>query len=395
MKLPPLPITGVGLITAAGRGVDAAWEALRAGRSCLAPDADPELAGFAPIKTARCARIAPESIGADHRAARLMGHHARMLLAAVQEAIADAPALADAAGEEVAFFAGMDSFDPAAGDLIGAIRESEDGVRLDHFFSEGIDRIPPLWPLGLLNAIGFSQAAIRHQFRGENAVFSAGAEAAARALWEAADSARLGKAKLGLAAGVSGAISARMIARAVKRGARRAAFAPGEGAGVVLFEAAEEADPGRIRGWLKGRASVRALGTGGGLAGAIRDAAETALSLSGLAPGEIDLLALHGAGEGAADAAEAEAVSALFGCHRPCGLATKGVFGDLWGGSPALDLIIALRALAEGEAPSSRGAEALRFCAEPGAGRGDMRNALVLLQGFDGACAAFVVGRSA
>lgn len=392
MKLPPLPITGVGLITAAGRGVDAAWEALRAGRSCLAPDADPELAGFAPIKTARCARIAPESIGADHRAARLMGHHARMLLAAVQEAAADAPALS---GEEVAFFAGMDSVDPEGGDLIGAIRESEDGVRLDHFFSEGIDAIPPLWPLGLLNAIGFSQTAIHHQFRGENAVFSAGAEAGASAVREAADSARLGKAKLGLAAGVSGVVSARMIARAVKRGARPAAFAPGEGAGVVLFEAVEEADPGRIRGWLKGHASVRALGAGGGLAGAIRGAAEAALALSGLAPGEIDLLALHGAGKGAADAAEAEAVSALFGRHRPCGLATKGVFGDLWGGSPALDVIIALRALAEGEAPPSRGAAALRSCAEPGSGRADMRNALVLLQGFDGACAAFVVGRSA
>ena len=394
MKFSPLPITGVGLATAAGRGVEAAWEALCGGRSLLALDPDPELAGFAPTKTARCERIDPGSIGADHRAARLMGHHVHMLLAAAQEAIAGAPVLPEAAGEEFAFFAGMDSVDPAAGDLIGAVRESEEGVRLDHFFSEGIDRIPPLWPLGLLNAIGFSQAAIQHQLRGENAVFSAGAEATARAVCEAAASVSLGKAKFALAAGVSGVVSARMLARAVKRGARSAACGLGEGAGAVLFEAAENADAGRVHGWLKGWGSVRALETRGGLVRAIQDSAEAALSRSGLAPGDVDLLVIHGAGERLAEAAETEAISSVFRGHRPCGLATKGVFGHLGGGSPALDVIIALKALAEGEAPPFDGAaEALSLCAERGLA--ELRNALVLLQGFDGACAAFALGKSA
>ena len=323
-----------------------------------------------------------------------MGHHVHMLLAAAQEAIVRAPVLPEAAGEEFAFFAGMDSVDPAAGDLIGAVRESEEGVRLDHFFSEGIDRIPPLWPLGLLNAIGFSQAAIQHQLRGENAVFSAGAEATARAVCEAAASVSLGKAKFALAAGVSGVVSARMLARAVKRGARSAACGLGEGAGAVLFEAAENADADRVHGWLKGWGSVRTLETRGGLVRAIQDSAEAALSRSGLAPGDVDLLVIHGAGERLADAAETEAISSVFGGHRPCGLATKGVFGHLGGGSLALDVIIALKALAEGSAPpSGSAAEALSLCAERGLT--ELRNALVLLQGFDGACAAFALGKSA
>ena len=114
MNSPPLPITGVGLVTAAGRGVEPAWEALCAGRSLLSPDTDPELAGFPPIETARCARIDPESIGADRRAARLMGHHTHMLLAAVHDALAGAPVNLEMAGEEVAFFAGMDSVDPGS-----------------------------------------------------------------------------------------------------------------------------------------------------------------------------------------------------------------------------------------------------------------------------------------
>ena len=348
MKFPPIPITGVGLITAAGCGVEPAWEALCAGRSLLAPDTDSELAGFPPIETARCARIDPESIGADRRAARIMGHHTHMLLAAVRGAMGDSPAALEMAGEEVAFFAGMDSVDPGSDELLGAARESGGRADLGHFFREGMDTIPPLWPLGLLNAIGFSQVAIQHGWRGENAVFSAGAEATARAVCEAANSVGAGKARLALAAGVSGVVSARMLARAQRRGAWPAAGGLGEGAGVIRFEKPGDADASRILGWLKGYSSVRALKKRGGLARAIQESAQGALASAGLAPGKVDLLVIHGEGESRADDAEAEAIHSVFGCHKPWGLATKGIFGHLWGGSTALDLIMALKALAEG-----------------------------------------------
>ncbi len=393
---PPLPIIGVGLVTAAGRGVEPAWEALCAARSSLAVDAAPELAGFPPVKTARCARIDPGAIGADRRAARLMRHHVHMLLAAVHDAIVAVPAILETAAEEVAFFAGMDSVDPAGDDLLGAIRGSGDGVCLERFFREGMDSIPPLWPLGLLNAIGFCQVAIQYRLRGENAVFSAGAEATARAICEAAASVRLGKARLALAAGASGAISARMLARAALRGAWPAAWGLGEGAGVVCLGRAEDADAGGICGWLKGHALTRALERGCGLARALEGAARAALAMAGLAPGEVDLVVLHGEGRDRPDEAEAAAVSAIFPDDRPCRLATKGVFGHLWGGSPALDVILALRALAEGVAPPSPGVADARFRrAGQTPGRDGLRNALVLVQGFDGVCAALVVGKDA
>ncbi len=395
MNFPPVPITGVGLVTAAGGGVESAWEALCAGRSLLATDSDPELAGFPPIETARCARIDPESIGAERRAARIMGHHTHMLLAAVHDLMADAPA-PEIAEEDVAFFAGMDSVDPEKDDLIGGVRETGGRVDLAHFFSEGMNAIPPLWPLGLLNAIGFSQTAIQHRWRGENAVFSAGPEATARALCEAADSVGSGKARIALAAGVSGVISARMLARAMRRGAWPQAGGLGEGAGVIRLDKPRDADPSKILCWLKGYSSVRALEKGGGLAQAIRDSARGALACAGLAPERVDLLVVHGEGEPRADNAEEEAIRALFEDHKPWGLATKGVFGHLWGGSPALDLIMAMKALSEGAAPPSPAAESGFFRdATDGSGRGELKNALVLLQGFDGECAALVVGKHA
>lgn len=396
MNFPPIPITGVGLVTAAGRGVEPAWEALCAGRSLLAADTDPELAGFPPIDTARCARIDPASVGVDRRAARIMGRHTHMLLAAVQDVMADAPAGPEVAEEEIAFFAGMDSVDPGRDDLLGAVRESEGRVDLGHFFSEGMDSIHPLWVLGMLNAIGFSQAAIQHRWRGENAVFSAGAEATARALCEAADCVRIGKAKLALCAGVSGVVSARMLARAVRRGVWPQAGGLGEGAGVIRFEKTEVADSSKILGWLKGHCSVRALEKRGGLARAVQESALGALACAGLKPEDVDLLVIHGEGESRADNAEAEAIRAFLGDHKPWGLATKGVFGHLWGGGPALDLIMAMKALAEGAPPTPPAAAGGLFRdAADGSGRDELNNALVLLQGHDGVCAGLVVGKGA
>ncbi len=396
MNFPPIPITGVGLVTAAGRGVEPAWEALCAGRSLLASDADPELAGFPPIETARCARIDPESVGVDRRAARIMGRHTHMLLAAVQDVMADAPADPEMAEEEIAFFAGMDSVDPGRDDLLGAVRESEGRVDLEHFFSEGMDSIHPLWVLGMLNAIGFSQTAIQHRWRGENAVFSTGAEATARAFCEGVDSVGSGKARLALCAGVSGVVSARMLARAVRRGVWPQAGGLGEGAGVIRLNSPEGADTSKVPGWLKGHCSVRALEKRGGLARAVQESARGALVSAGLKPDDVDLLVIHGEGESRADNAEAEAISAVFGHHKPWGLATKGVFGHLWGGSPALDLILAMKALAEGAAPTPpAAADGLFRDAAGGSGRDELNNALVLLQGFDGVCSGLVVGKGA
>ena len=397
MKFPSIPITGVGLVTAAGRGVGPAWEALCAERTLLIADADPELAGFSPCRTARCAPIDPESFGADRRAARIMGHQTHMLLAAVHEAMDDASTLPEMEEEDIAFFAGMDSVDPRRGDLMDAVRETDSPVDLGHFFREGMDAIPPLWPLGMLNAIGFSQAAIQHRWRGENAVFSAGADAAARAVREAAASVGSGKARISLAAGVSGVISARMLARAALRnGSRGDAEELGEGAGVIRFEKPEEADPSGILVWLKGYSSSRALEKRGGLAGAIRESARSALTSAGLAPDGVDLLVIHGADASRLDAAEAEALDSLFGDRKPRGLATKGVFGHLWGGSPVLDLIMAIKALDEADAlPHLRMREkSFQDAVRPPA-RDAYRNALVLVQGFDGVCSGLVVGKNA
>ena len=101
---------------------------------------------------------------------------------------------------------------------------------------------------------------------------------------------------------------------------------------------------------------------------------------------------VHGAGCLDEDAAEAAALLSVFGARRPRALATKGAFGHLLGASPIVDLLLALRALGEGAVPPSPGAddmarEALEFSDAPVAA--EMKTALVLSRGFEGAFAAF------
>ncbi len=401
------------MVSAAGRGVDAAWEALCKGKSFLALDADHGLAGFAPIASARCAPINPEALGADRRAARIMGHQTHMLLAAVSEAIEKSGK--DIGGEETAFFAGMDSVDPEEGDLVSAAlaARKEGGVDLNKFYDEGMAQIPPLWPLGMLNAIGFCQVAIQFDLRGENGTFSPGPESAARALIEAAESLREEKARAALAAGVSPAVSARSVARYINRGFLPAssdgnfprpfsgagAAALGEGAGVLLIESGKGVRTGGapVMGFLRGWGRATALDESAGLKEAIGDSIGAALASAAISPGDVDLVVVHGAGSPDEDAVEAAALLSVFGGRRPRALATKGALGHLLGASPIVDLLLALRALGEGVVLPSPGAgdmarDALEFSDVPMVA--EMKTALVLSRGFEGTCAAFCASAS-
>ncbi|MEE9274781.1 MAG: beta-ketoacyl synthase N-terminal-like domain-containing protein, partial [bacterium] len=299
----PLAITGASLLTAAGPGGDAAWEALCAGRSALAPDPDPELAGFSPVLTARCAPIDPAGLGAGRRDTRIMDRHTHMLLAcaadSLRQAALDAGRPAGGGrleGEEIAFFAAMDMVDPRDGDIMPAVAASagaEGRIETSRFFAEGMGRIPPLWPLVMLNSTAFSQVAIRFGLRGENALFSPGPEATARALAEAADSLRVGRARAALVAGVSAVISPRALARHLREAGEGEGAALGEGpalgegAAAIVLEppgdfpgggapggAASSATP---LGFLTGCGSATARKGREGLRRAVRAAAEAAL----------------------------------------------------------------------------------------------------------------------
>ena len=89
-----------------------------------------------------------------------------------------------------------------------------------------------------------------------------------------------------------------------------------------------------------------------------RLAMEAALRSAGLAPADIHYINLHGTATPANDAAEGKAVAALFGDSVP-GNSTKGATGHTLGAAGAIEALVCAMALTDGRLPGSPGTGAL------------------------------------
>ncbi len=132
--------------------------------------------------------------------------------------------------------------------------------------------------------------------------------------------------------------------------AQRAGLSIGEAAAFALLER----DCAAPMGWLLGAgessdghhmSSPHPEGAGAALA------MRAALAQAGLQPHQVDYLNLHGTGTPGNDAAEDRAVSAVFGTALPCS-STKGFTGHTLGAAGGVEASISLLALQHGLAPA-------------------------------------------
>ena len=137
--------------------------------------------------------------------------------------------------------------------------------------------------------------------------------------------------------------------------ASRAGLSIGEAAAFALLERDGGSAASRPVGWLLGAgessdghhmSSPHPEGAGAALA------MRAALAQAGLQPGQVDYLNLHGTGTPGNDAAEDQAVCAVFGSSLPCS-STKGYTGHTLGAAGGVEASIALLALQHGLAPPS------------------------------------------
>ena len=132
--------------------------------------------------------------------------------------------------------------------------------------------------------------------------------------------------------------------------AQRAGLSLGEGAAFALLE--REAT--RAQAWLLGAGETSdghhmssPHPEGAGAAAAMRDA----LAQAGLQPQQVDYLNLHGTGTPGNDAAEDQAVAAVFGTALPCS-STKGFTGHTLGAAGGVEAAISILALQQGFMPA-------------------------------------------
>ena len=140
--------------------------------------------------------------------------------------------------------------------------------------------------------------------------------------------------------------------------AARDGISIGEGAGFALLERATDPASGSVLLLGAGESSdayhmssPHPEGLGAKLA------MEAALQSAGLTPVDIDYINLHGTATPANDTAEGRAVAALFGDRVPCS-STKGATGHTLGAAGAIEAVICTLALTDGVLPGSPGTTA-------------------------------------
>ncbi len=365
---PRVVVTGVGLQTPAGIGLDATWETLLAGRSVAATiqrfDPTPlsvrfgcEIPDFDPVPY-----LGPKE-------SRRVDRAAQMGFAAAADALADA---------------GDPGMDPARGGVIagtgiGGLITLEEQVKV--YLDKGPDRVSPFFvPMMMANATA-GIIGIHLGWTGPNLCIATACAAGANAIGEATRMIRDGAADVMMAGGTECAITPPAVAAFARMGALskrndeptlasrpfdadRDGFVMGEGAGMVVLERLDRALArgatiyGEIAGYGTNSDAFHITAPSEGGAGAAA-CMQLALDDAGLGPGDIGHVNAHGTSTQLNDSAEAEAIRKVFGDDAPPVTSTKGVTGHLVGAAGAVEAIAALQAARTGIVPPTANHERL------------------------------------
>jgi 3-oxoacyl-[acyl-carrier-protein] synthase II len=357
---PRVVVTGVGLQTPAGAGLDAVWSTLLAGRSVAAPiqrfDASPlsvrfgcEMVDFDPVPY-----LGPKE-------SRRVDRAAQMGFAAAADALADA---------------GDPGVDPAragviAGTGIGGLITLEEQVKT--YMEKGPDRVSPFFvPMMMANATA-GIIAIHLGWTGPNLCISTACAASANAIGEAVRLIRDDLADVVMAGGTECAITPPAVAAFARMGALskrndapelasrpfdadRDGFVMGEGAGMLVLERADRAEArsatiyGEIAGYGTNSDAFHITAPSQGGAGAAA-CMQLALDDAGLSAKDIGHVNAHGTSTALNDSAEAEAIRKVFGETSPPVTSTKGVTGHLIGAAGAVEALASLQAARTGLVP--------------------------------------------
>jgi 3-oxoacyl-[acyl-carrier-protein] synthase II len=416
-------ITGSGMVCSLGHNKSAVWKALISGNSGIRTLRGLPGKAYEGQVGAQVERLDPAECNLHPRMARLMDLPSLMLLKCAREALAEAGLdREDIDGDDIAFYAGMEMVDYEAEHLLPALKKSQTvGGYLEHakFYASGYREIHPLWPLTMLNNIGFCQVAIDLSIKGENAVFASHATAGIEAVVEGFWTIKEKRAKAAIVAGVSAKISPFSLARAEGAGIWNSSFhgerttcrpfshdragtVLGEGCGVLVLESRETAAArgvpilARISGY--GRACEKAGKGPAPTARAIAEAAERALAYARVEPSGIDLVIAHGDGTCEGDKNEIEAIHRVFSCEAPPikVFSSKGAVGYGLAGSTAMDVVFAVCILSNGVIPPTLNCDPVEDQVGFDIVKGQPRSSLprrILINGRspEGQCASLVV----
>ena len=365
-------ITGMGMVTPLGNGVEHNWQSILAGKSGLGmiegfdvSDISCQIAGQVPTGDEEGALDMDAHI--EPKDQRKLDKFIQFGLVAAQEAIADSGWVAES-----------DEQKERTGVMIGSgIGGLSTIVETSNLMNEkGPRRISPFFiPSALINLIS-GHVSIQHGFKGPNHAVVTACSTGAHAIGDASRLIMFGDADVMVAGGAEAAICRLGVAgfaaaRALSSGYNddpqsasrpwdkgRDGFVMGEGAGVLVLEEYEHA---KARG-AKIYAEVKGYGLSGDAYhitapaedgdGGFR-AMKAALRNAGLEPSDIDYINAHGTSTPLGDLIEAGAVRRLLGdaINSVSMSSTKSATGHLLGAAGAIEAIYSTLAVRTGDLP--------------------------------------------
>ena len=355
----PVAVTGLGLVTPAGIGVEASWNGVLAGQGVAA--IDPVLAGVSVDMSCRVPGFDAETL-LGRKASRRLDRFVQLAVVAAREAVADAgldPQSWDGPRVAVVIGCGMG----------GAATWEQQHAKM---LADGPDKVSPmLIPMLVPNMVA-GQLAMDLKALGPNLVTATACASGATAIGVARDLLRSGACDIAITGGTEAGLTPLAIAGFAQMGALsgrtsdpaaasrpfdidRDGFVAAEAAGILVLERPDDA---AARG-ATGRASLAGYGAsadgfhitapdpdGAGAARAMR----SALADAGLSPGDIGHVNAHGTSTPLNDAAEARTLRTVIGDAATI-TSTKGVTGHALGAAGAIEAAFTVLTVQHGMVP--------------------------------------------
>ena len=363
-------VTGLGVVSPAGRGRQQAWDGVLAGLSAAAVDPFLVESGTPVTISCRAPTFTPdEELGRG--TARRLDRFTHLALIAAKEAVEHAGLSEDEDGFAIQ---GVDA------DRTGVILGSGIGgaetwaEEYPRYLGKGPGRVSPMFIPKMLSNSAAGAVAMRTGARGPNLTINTACAAGASAIHVGRDLLRAGSADIVIAGGVEAGITGLSVSAFAQMGALsrnpdpatasrpfdvdRDGFVMGEGAGVVVLETRRHAEA-------RGATPLAVLAGAGASADAFHATAppedgggavlamQRALGDAGMDATEIDHVNAHGTSTPLNDAAESKALWAALGSHagNVVVTSTKGVTGHLLGAAGAVEAAFSIMTLRDGLVP--------------------------------------------
>ena len=361
-------ITGMGIVSPVGTGIEHAWKNVVAGKSGVkkidsfeVDDLASQIAGV-PQQGTEDGMYNPDAV-VEPREQRKMDKCIVYAMVAADQAIKDA-GLMDYQGDKT-------RIGVSVGSGIGGFNTIYDNCI--ELYTGGPRRVSPFFiPKGIIN-MAAGNISIKYGFQGPNISVVTACATGAHSIGEAARMIKYGDADIMICGGTEGAVSRIALAgfsamRALstrndepEKASRpwdknRDGFIMAEGAGILVLEEYEHA----VKRGAKIYAEVAGYGMSGDAyhitapaengEGGMR-AMALALKDAGINPADVDYVNAHGTSTGLGDVGELAAVQKLFGDTNVSMSSTKSVTGHLLGAAGAVEAIFCACAIRDGVVP--------------------------------------------